>query len=115
MRPRAITGTAHIADGLTPCYRISHTYCDGRLIDVYKRQDHTFQYCHSEPLNPTISSRGRVSDNLHQLDINIEKRYNQLMDSYVQPQLDAATLEKVKEILTSHGVDRSLLDKIETM
>ena len=37
------------------------------------------------------------------------------MDSYVQPQLDAATLEKVKEILTSHGVDRSLLDKIETM
>ena len=78
-------------------------------------KDHTFQYCHSEPLNPTISSRGRVSDNLHQLDINIEKRYNQLMDSYVQPQLDAATLEKVKEILTSHGVDRSLLDKIETM
>ena len=78
-------------------------------------KDHTFQYCHSEPLNPTISSRGRVSDNLHQLDINIEKRYNQLMDSYVQPQLDAATLEKVNEILTSHGVDRSLLDKIETM
>ena len=78
-------------------------------------KDHTFQYCHSEPLNPTISSRGRVSDNLHQLDINIEKRYNQLMDSYVQPQLDAATLEKVKDILTSHGVDRSLLDKIETM
>ena len=37
-------------------------------------KDHTFQYCHSEPLNPTISSRGRVSDNLHQLDINIEKR-----------------------------------------
>ena len=36
-------------------------------------KDHTFQYCHSEPLNPTIGSRGRVSDNLHQLDINIEK------------------------------------------
>ena len=45
----------------------------------------------------------------------MEKRYHQLMDSYVQPELDADIRNKVKNILANVGVSRETLDRIETM
>ncbi|MEG0875149.1 MAG: trimethylamine methyltransferase family protein [Clostridiales bacterium] len=78
-------------------------------------KDHTFEYCHTEPLTPTISSRGNVSDNLHQFEINVEKRYNQLMEKYQMPTNDEKTLAKIKEILVSQGVDSDLLASIDKM
>ena len=78
-------------------------------------KEHTFKYCHTEPLTPTISSRGNVADPLNQIHINMEKRYHELMASYVQPELDADIRNKVKNILANVGVSRETLDRIETM
>lgn len=78
-------------------------------------KDHTFEFCHKEPLTPTISSRGNVSDNLHQIEINIQKRYHQLMDLYEQPQVDEKVLADVKNILVEVGVDYDLMNAIEKM
>lgn len=81
----------------------------------YLTKEHTFLFCHSEPLTPTISSRGRVDDPVHQLENKIDQRYQKLMDSYVQPTLETEALNKIKDILCAQGVDRDLLDRIETM
>ncbi len=81
----------------------------------YLTKEHTFLHCKTEAVNPTISSRGRVEDPVHILDKKIEQRYNQLMDKYEQPVLDSALLTKIKDILSAQGVERALLDKIETM
>lgn len=83
----------------------------------YLTKDHTFQYCHTEPLAPTVCSRGSVADPAHQYQINIEKRYDQLMDLYQSkaPVCDQAVLDKIKDIFTAQGISRELLDSIEKM
>jgi trimethylamine--corrinoid protein Co-methyltransferase len=83
----------------------------------YLTKDHTFQYCHTEPLAPTVCSRGNVTDPAHQYQINIEKRYDQLMDLYQAkaPVCDQAVLDKIKDIFTAQGISRELLDSIEKM
>ena len=83
----------------------------------YLTKDHTFQYCHTEPLAPTLCSRGNVQDAAHQYELNIEKRYAQLMEAYQEkaPVCDQEVLNKIKDIFVEQGIDRELLDKIEAM
>ncbi|MBQ9068950.1 MAG: trimethylamine methyltransferase family protein [Eggerthellaceae bacterium] len=81
----------------------------------YLTHPHTFDWCRSEPYIPTISSRGHVADPVHQLDMRIDERRQQLMDAYVKPEVDESKLGVIKDILVKAGTDRSLLDRIETM
>ena len=83
----------------------------------YLTKEHTFQYCHTEPLTPMVCSRGNVTDPANQYQINIEKRYDALMDLYQAkaPVCDQAILAKIKDIFVEQGISRELLDSIEKM
>jgi len=100
-----------VNDETIPMDLIEEVGHDGEFLT----KEHTFKHCRTEALAPTISNRGTVADPLNQIHINIQKRYEQLMDAYVQPEMDAEVLNKVKNILANVGVSRELLDKIETM
>ena len=77
--------------------------------------EHTLEYCRQEPLEPTISSRGVVADPVNQMMSRIESRCAQMLAGYRRPELDSAVLTKIKDILSDAGIDRGVLDKIETM
>lgn len=83
----------------------------------YLTKEHTFQHCHTEPLAPTISSRGSVEDPVHQIELNIDKQYNRLMEKYAAeaPVCDKEILDKIKDIFVEQGIDRELLEAIEKM
>lgn len=83
----------------------------------YLTKDHTFMHCHTEPLAPQLCSRGNVKDPSCQYQLNIEKRYDQLMARYEEtaPECDEAILTKIKDILAEQGIEKALLDSIEKM
>lgn len=100
-----------VTDESIPLELIAEVGHDGE----YLTKEHTFRYCRTESIAPTISVRGNVSDPVNAVMNNIEKQYEKLMESYVQPEFDKPTFDKVKAILVDAGVSASLLDKIETM
>ncbi|MBQ2765274.1 MAG: hypothetical protein IJF43_09615, partial [Firmicutes bacterium] len=78
-------------------------------------QEHTFRHCRTETINALVGVRGPCDQPATQVDTNIELRINSLMDSYVQPKIDDAVLAQIKDILAEQGMDRAVLDRIETM
>ena len=102
-----------INDDTIPLDLIDEVGHDGE----YLTKDHTFKYCHTEPLAPQLCSRGNVQDPANQYGLNIEKRYEQLMEEYEAkaPQCDEAILSQIKDVFAEQGIDRELLEKIEKM
>lgn len=78
-------------------------------------QEHTFRHCRTETINALVGVRGPCDQPATQVETNIELRINSLMDSYVQPKIDDAVLAQIKDILAEQGMDRTVLDQIETM
>lgn len=82
---------------------------------VYLTEDHTFEYCRTEPLTPEISVRGTVEDPGHALENNIQKKIDRMLNEYKQPELDPAIIDQMHEILKGRGVDAELISKLENM
>ncbi len=78
----------------------------------YLTEMHTLEYCRQEPLTPFISVRG-ATDNPQQLMVNIDRRLNQLLDSYEMPKNDPAKVAKVIELMKEYGVPDSEIAKID--
>ena len=76
----------------------------------YLTEEHTMQYCRIDPLNTHISARGTVSDP-QTFYKNIDKRLNELVEGYRKPEIPAAVLEKMKDILRSKGISEELIEK----
>ena len=102
-----------INDETIPLELIDQVGHDGE----YLTKDHTFQFCHTEPLAPKLCSRGNVQDPAHQYELNIEKQYEALMEKYeaTKPACDEAILSQIKDIFETQGIIRELLDSIEKM
>lgn len=81
----------------------------------YLTQEHTLEFCRREPLIPKISVRGSTLDNKHQLDANIEKEINRMLESYIKPESEQENIDEMKEILRKRGVDELLIQRIEEM
>lgn len=81
----------------------------------YLTEDHTLEFCRAEPLTPKLAVRGATSDPARQYEKNIRAAMEKMLDSYVQPQVDAQKLDKMKDILEARGVDRTLAEQIEKM
>ncbi|HMM07437.1 MAG TPA: trimethylamine methyltransferase family protein [Clostridiales bacterium] len=78
-------------------------------------KEHTLDHCRTEPLLRRIASCGKVANQLHQIDLNMEIEYRRLMDGYKKPEVDGTKLEEIKYILTEFDINRSLLNQIDTM
>ncbi len=82
---------------------------------VYLTEDHTFEYCRTEPLTPEISVRGTAEEPGTALENNIQRKIDAMLDAYVQPELDRDIHSEIKKILLSRGVAQELIDKLENM
>lgn len=102
-------------------YEINEETIPEDLIDeigqdgVYLTEEHTFEYCRTEPLTPEISVRGTAEEPGKALENNIQKKIDTMLDAYVQPELDKDILDKIKQILLSRGVAQEFIDKLENM
>ena len=102
-------------------YEINEETIPEDLIDeigqdgVYLTEEHTFEYCRTEPLTPEISVRGTAEEPGKALENNIQKKIDTMLDAYVQPELDKNILDKIKQILLSRGVAQEFIDKLENM
>ena len=79
----------------------------------YLTSEHTFEFCRSEQLLPNLSVRGAAKPG--QFEENIQKRIQQLYDTYQKPQRDPAVLLKMRNIMLENGVDPALIDHIDAL
>lgn len=78
-------------------------------------EEHTFEYCKKESMLPNISVRGPKQEAAKIFDRNIEKRLNQLLDSYQQPEIDKEVLEKMRAVMLEKGIDASYISMLDEL
>ncbi|MCC8166242.1 MAG: trimethylamine methyltransferase family protein, partial [Planctomycetes bacterium] len=76
----------------------------------YLMEDHTLEYCRVDPMETHISARG-VQTDPKTFYKNIDKRMQELLDSYVKPAVPEDRLEKMKAILRDKGISEELIAK----
>lgn len=82
----------------------------------YLLEDHTLEYCRTEPLTPNISVRGAVDDGENEdeaFEHNIQKRMDALLDSYQKPEVDEVVIEKMRAVLRTCGIDDALIAALD--
>lgn len=77
----------------------------------YLVEDHTLEYCRKELCIPTVSVRGPHSNPGQQLEKNIEKQMQKLLDKYEKPEVSEAIIQKLKEFLQDQGIEHEWIDK----
>lgn len=82
---------------------------------TYLAEDHTFEYCRKEPLEPKISIRGTTAKPGTAFEDKIHARISQMLADYKTPERDPAIIDKMHQILISRGVDADLIRKLENM
>lgn len=78
-------------------------------------EEHTFENCKTAAMLPHISVRGPKADAVSAFDQNIEKRLQQMLDSYEQPVIDEGVLEKMRGILLEKNIDPSYIAMLDTL
>ncbi len=141
-RMNYIVHSAGILDGFA-CASFEKVIADFEVIDFVKRFDrefeiddetipldiidevgpegsfisemHTIEYCRVEPLTPKISVRGNTNNPKVQLEINMENRMNELIESYKKPEVDSSAVLSMRETLKELAVPDELIKKIDTL
>ncbi len=80
---------------------------------VYLTQMHTLMNCRKEPYTPAISIRGASTKPATHLQDNIQKRMDNLLASYKQPEVDPEALAAIEAILIGRGIPQELMDSIK--
>lgn len=78
----------------------------------YLMEDHTLEYCREEPFNPNISVRGPHNNPERLFYKNIDKRLENMLNSYVKPQVDQKVIKEMEIVLKEFGVDQKYLDLV---
>ncbi len=73
-------------------------------------EEHTLEYCRVDPLEVHLAARG-IERNPQAFYKNIDRRIQQLLDSYKQPEVPGDRLERMKGILRSKGIAQELIEK----
>ena len=76
-------------------------------------EEHTFDYCKTESMIPAISVRGPKAEAEKVFDQNIQKQMKKMLDSYVKPDVDRDTLEKMHQVLLDKGIDPELIRALD--
>lgn len=82
---------------------------------IYLTEDHTLEYCRTEPLTPEISIRGNVMQPETAFETNIQNKLDGMLHEYVQPETDSEILKQMHKILRLRGVSGRLLQRLENM
>lgn len=80
---------------------------------TYLTEDHTFEHCREEVMNPLLSVCGPCSNPVDKFDENIQKVMDRYLSTYEKPAHDPEVLAKLRQIMLDRGVDATLLDRIE--
>lgn len=76
-------------------------------------EEHTFEFCKSEPMLPNISVRGPKQEAAALFDKNIEKQMQKLLDRYKAPEIDSDTLAAMRAVLAGKGMENPYLDMLD--
>lgn len=71
-------------------------------------EDHTLEYCRVDPLEVHLPARGIETDP-HVFYKNVNKRMQELLNSYKQPEVPADRLEKMKALLRSKAIPEDVI------
>lgn len=79
----------------------------------YLLEDHTFEFCRLETHIPKVSVRGPKTDPSEVYIKNIQKRLQELLDSYQKPKRSEATVKAMKAVLAKAGISEEVIAYID--